>query len=76
MGWEPLLIFILNIFLIPSYSGFGAAIATLISLMTSSYLSLFLMPKTRVMAIMMTKAMLSPLKFTKYKAEFKQLFKD
>ena len=66
----------LNIFLIPLYSGFGAAIATLISYMTSSYLSLFLMPKTRVMAIMMTKAMLSPLKFMKYKSEINQLFKD
>ena len=75
-GLGALINIILNIFLIPSYSGFGAAIATLISYMTSSYLSLFLMPKTRVMAIMMTKAMLSPLKFTKYKAEFKQLFKD
>jgi O-antigen/teichoic acid export membrane protein len=51
---------VLNALLIPKYGGFGAAIATLISYAVSSYFSLFLFRSTRPIAIMMSRAMLSP----------------
>ena len=55
---------LLNLYLIPSYGGFGAAIATIISYSFSSYLSLFLNKKTRFMAMLMTKSIFSPIRYS------------
>lgn len=52
----------LNFLLIPRWGGIGAALATLISYATASYLVLFISGNIRVIAFMMTKAILSPLK--------------
>ena len=54
-----------NLLLIPASGMMGAAIATLISYATASYLALFLHPKTLVAARMMTLAVLFPLKYLK-----------
>lgn len=53
---------LLNIVLIPSYGAVGAAWATLVSYAMASYLGLFLFPKTRCMARLMTQSMLLPLR--------------
>jgi PST family polysaccharide transporter len=49
-----------NFVLIPIYAGDGAAIATLISYATASWLSLFIYPKTRFIGTMMFKAIFAP----------------
>ena len=51
-----------NLLLIPKFGGVGAAIATLISYATASYFALFLHSQTWVMGLMMTKAMLAPIR--------------
>jgi len=53
---------LLNLILIPQLGGIGAAIATLISYATASYFSLFLNSKTWDMAMMMTKALIVPIR--------------
>jgi len=54
----------LNYWLIPLYGGIGAAYATLVSYATASYLALLLYPETRLMFWMMTRAIMSPLRYT------------
>lgn len=58
---------VINWFLIPRYGGIGAAIATVVSYTTASYLANFLYPKTRIAGIMMTIALLTPFRLG-YKA--------
>ncbi len=53
---------ILNLFLIPNYGGIGAAIATVASYATSSYLALFVHKKTLASAYMMTLALIAPIR--------------
>lgn len=53
----------LNLLLIPSFAGQGAAFATLISYATASYLALLIYPKTRQIFSMMTIAMVSPIRY-------------
>ncbi|MDJ0696979.1 flippase [Mastigocoleus sp. MO_188.B34] len=53
---------ILNLFLIPSYGGIGAAIATVMSYATSSYLALFVHKKTLNSGYMMTLALITPIR--------------
>ena len=52
---------VLNLFLIPKYSGVGAAIATVISYAMASYLSLFFYKKSRPIFWMMSRSFLSPM---------------
>ncbi|MGI0480997.1 flippase [Geminocystis sp. CENA526] len=54
---------ILNLFLIPSFGGIGAAIATVISYSVASYVSLFFHPRTIISGKMMTIALLSPIRY-------------
>ena len=54
----------LNYYLIPIYGGIGAAYATFVSYAMTSYLALLLYPKTRVVFWVMTKSMMSPLRYT------------
>jgi O-antigen/teichoic acid export membrane protein len=51
-----------NLVLIPAYGGMGAAIATVISYATSSYLALFLWRATWPAARMMTAAWIAPVR--------------
>ncbi|HDT3646476.1 TPA: flippase [Klebsiella pneumoniae subsp. pneumoniae] len=50
---------ILNLILIPKMGGIGSAIATVISYSISSYFSLFIFKRTRVMGWIMTKAIIT-----------------
>ena len=50
----------LNLIMIPKYGGVGAALVTVLSYTTASYVSLFIHPKTRPVSIMMTYAIGSP----------------
>jgi PST family polysaccharide transporter len=52
----------LNFYLIPSFEGLGAAVATVISYATASYFALFLHRRTWEAARMMTLALLSPIR--------------
>ena len=52
---------LLNLLLIPGYDGSGAAVATLLSYVVASYLSLSFFKKTRPIFWMMTKSFASPL---------------
>ena len=54
---------LINLILIPPFGGVGAAIATVISYATSSYLACFVYPKTRDMAYKMTKALFAPIRW-------------
>lgn len=54
---------LLNLFLIPSMGGYGAAISTLFSYAVSSYFALLVSARTRGMFWMMTKAMAAPLRY-------------
>ena len=53
----------LNLVLIKPLAGYGAAIATLISYATTSYLCLFFDKKTRKVAIIMSRSIIFPFKF-------------
>jgi len=53
----------LNILWIPTYGAVGAAIATVISYATASWLALFLSARTRPMGWMMAKSLLLPLRW-------------
>jgi len=54
---------ILNWFFIPTYGAVGAAYATLISYAVSSYLALIFYSRTREVFVMMSLAILSPLRY-------------
>jgi O-antigen/teichoic acid export membrane protein len=54
---------ILNLVFIPEYGGLGAAYATLFSYATASYLALAFYDKTRPVFIMMSLAILSPVRY-------------
>ena len=54
---------LLNLLLIPKYGGEGAAVATLLSYSIASYGALFFHKKTRPIFYMMTKSILSPLRY-------------
>ncbi|MCI5117598.1 MAG: flippase [Candidatus Electrothrix sp. LOE1_4_5] len=56
----------LNFILIPRYGGYGAAVATLISYAVASYFSLFLFSDSRSVFWMMSKAMLSPIRYLSF----------
>ena len=60
----------LNLVLIPSYGGIGAAVASLISYAVASYFVLFLSDKTRVQAVMISKSFLSPFRIKKILSVF------
>lgn len=55
----------LNFYLIPSYGGKGAAVATVVSYTFSSYILCFVFSKTRVSGFIMTKAMIRPYNISK-----------
>jgi polysaccharide transporter, PST family len=52
----------LNLLLIPRYGGMGAAVATLLSYTTASYLACFTDRRTRGAGIMMTRAIFQPVR--------------
>lgn len=54
---------ILNFYFIPEYGAYGAAIATLLSYATASYFSLLFYSKTREVFWMMSKAIVSPIRY-------------
>lgn len=58
----------LNYILIPEFGGMGAAVATLISYASSSYFVLWLQPRTRFMAVIMSKSVFFPFHFVFSKA--------
>ncbi len=60
----------LNFIFIPKYGPVGAALATLISYAAASYFALILSAKTRPVFWMMTRAMISPLKYGQLAASF------
>ncbi len=62
-GIGALLNILLNIMLIPIYEGTGAAMATIISYAAASYFSLLFYKKSRLIFWMMTRAILSPLRY-------------
>ncbi len=53
---------LLNLWLIPLYGTWGAAVATVISYAVTSYFCLFFFKRTRKLGVMMTKAMIFPLR--------------
>jgi O-antigen/teichoic acid export membrane protein len=59
-GFGALINILLNLFLVPSFGGQGAAVATLLSYACSSYIFLFFFLKTRPLAVKMTKSFLLP----------------
>ena len=54
---------LLNLWFIPSFGLTGAAFASLISYAIASYFSLLLHPRSRIVFIMMSKAMFSPFRY-------------
>ena len=62
-GLGALFNILLNILLIPVWQGIGAATATIISYAIASYLSLVFYKKSRPVFWMMSKAMISPLRY-------------
>ena len=65
---------ILNLILIKSYAGYGAAVATLLSYATASYFSLFLSSKTRPYAVMMSRSIVLPIGFLFNRQRFLSIF--
>lgn len=55
----------LNFLLIPQLGGLGAALGTLLSYAAASYFSLLFHGRSRVMFVMMSKAMLAPLRYAR-----------
>jgi PST family polysaccharide transporter len=53
---------VLNLFLIPAHGGVGAAVATVISYGAGGYLACFITPRTRDAGMMMSKALIVPLR--------------
>jgi O-antigen/teichoic acid export membrane protein len=66
-GAAAMLNILLNMILIPKYNGQGAAVATLISYAASSYFFLFLYPKTRILAVKISKSFILPLRLIIYR---------
>lgn len=62
-GTGALINIMLNYFLIDTYGLVGAAYATLVSYCCASYLALILFPRTREVFWMMSKALVSPLRY-------------
>lgn len=62
-GLGALVNILINLLLIPVFGGIGAAYATLLSYAMASYLSLLFYSKSRRVFWMMTKAMLSPVRY-------------
>lgn len=58
---------LLNLFLIKPYGAYGAAMATLISYAGASYLALFVVPKTRTIAWMMSRSLILPMRLLLYR---------
>ncbi len=54
---------LLNLYLIPRYEGVGAAVATLVSYTAGGYLICFVHPRTRVAGVMMSKALVAPVRW-------------
>lgn len=54
----------LNLFFIPSFGAIGAAWATLVSYAVASYFSLLVLPKTRPIFLMLSKAMVAPVRYS------------
>ena len=54
---------LLNLYLIPRFGGEGAAVATLVSYMVGGYLICFTHPRTRIAGVMMTKALVAPVRW-------------
>jgi O-antigen/teichoic acid export membrane protein len=52
----------LNLILIPRYKGIGAAVATVISYAVAGYFACFVLPRTREAAVMMSRALIVPLR--------------
>lgn len=63
-GLGALVNVVLNFLLIPVYAGYGAALATLVSYAVSSYFALMVSKRSRPVFWMMTKAMVSPLRYS------------
>ena len=61
-GLGALVNVVLNLLLIPPYSGAGAAVATLLSYATAAYFALFVHPRTWPAASMMSRALLFPVR--------------
>lgn len=55
----------MNLLLIPGYGGLGAAIATIISYALASYISLLFFKKSRAIFWMMTKSLISPIRYSR-----------
>jgi len=68
-GGGALVNVLLNFILIPQFGGKGSAIATLISYATSSYLFLFFYPRSRNLAIKISKSFVFPLRFIIYRTK-------
>lgn len=66
-GGGALVNVLINLVLIPRFGGQGAAVATLFSYATSSYFFLFFYPKTRPLAVQMSKSFLLPLRLIMYR---------
>lgn len=56
---------VMNFILIPIYGGLGAAIATIISYAIASYFALIFYQKTRSIFWMMSKSLVSPIRYTR-----------
>ena len=59
---------LLNLILIPNFGGKGTAVATLLSYAASSYFFLFFYPKTRPLAVKMSKSIILPLRLIVYRS--------
>lgn len=68
-GGGALLNVLLNLILIPQFRGKGSAVATLISYVASSYLFLFFYPRSRNLAIKISKSFVFPLRFIMYRTK-------
>lgn len=62
-GFGALANVILNFLLIPPFAGYGAAVATLLSYAVASYFALLVSARSRPVFWMMTKAMVSPIRY-------------
>ena len=68
-GGGALLNVLLNLILIPQFRGKGSAVATLISYAASSYLFLFFYPRSRNLAVKISKSFVFPLRFIMYRTK-------
>jgi len=68
-GGAALVNVLFNFILIPQFGGKGSAVATLISYAASSYLFLFFYPRSRNLAIKISKSFVFPLRFIMYRTK-------